>query len=93
MIRPDLVPQAAADLGLELICISTYSPDLNPIEGLWKGMREEVTQHQCYETMRELFDPCKAFVDRINQNPLEVVTRLPQRFELHPKVEKFRFSL
>ncbi|MCB0198496.1 MAG: transposase [Anaerolineae bacterium] len=22
-----------------------YSPDLNPIEGLWKWMREEVTQH------------------------------------------------
>jgi len=45
MIRPDLVPQAAADLGLELICISTYRPELNPIGGLWIWVREEVNQH------------------------------------------------
>jgi hypothetical protein len=87
-----LVQQAAKDLEFELVRLATYSPDLNPIEGLWKWLREEVTQHQCYETMRGLFDACKAFVDRINQDPLAVVNRLWARFELDPELEKLRFS-
>jgi transposase len=87
-----LVQQAGADLGWELIGLSSYSPDLNPIEGLWKWMREEVTQLQCYETMRGLFDACKAFIDRINKDPRGVVDRLWPRFELDPELEKLRFS-
>ena len=87
-----MVQQAGKDLGFELIGLSTYSPDLNPIEGLWKWMREEVTQLQCYETMRGLFDACKAFIDRINENPLEMINRLWPRFELDPQLEKLRFS-
>jgi len=42
--------------------------------------------------MRGLFDVCKAFVDRINQDPLGVVNRLWPRFELDPELEKLRFS-
>jgi len=38
--KAGLVQQAGADLGFELIGLSTDSPDLNPIEGLWKWMRE-----------------------------------------------------
>ncbi len=68
------------------------SPDLNPIEGLWKWMREDVTQLQCYEKLRELFDACKAFVARINESPREIIGRLWPRFELDPEVEKLRVS-
>ena len=49
-----LVQRAGADLGFELIGLSAYSPDLNPIEGLWKWMREDVNQLQCHDTMRGL---------------------------------------
>jgi transposase len=87
-----LVQQAADDLGFELVRLPTYSPDLNPIEGLWKWMREDVTQLQCYGTLRELFEACKAFVARINETPLEIIGRLWPRFELDPEVEKLRVS-
>jgi len=39
-----IVRQAAEALGFMRIQLPSYSPDLNPIEGLWKWMREELTQ-------------------------------------------------
>jgi transposase len=90
--KAKLVEQAARDLGIELIRLPGYSPDLNPIEGLWKWMRKEVTQLCCHPSLKALFDACKAFVDRINTNPLEVVSRLWPKFELDPDQEKLRFS-
>lgn len=90
--RAKIVKQTAADLGIELLPLPGYSPDLNPIEGLWKWMREQVTQHCCYPTLSALFDACKAFVDTINQNPLEIISRLWPKFELNPDEEKLRFS-
>ena len=65
---------------------------VNLIEGLWKWMREDVTQMYCYPKMRALFDACISFIDRINQNPLEMVDRLWPRFKLDPEQEKIRFS-
>ena len=53
-------------MGFTITPLPGYSPDLNPIEGLWKWMREDVTKTHCYATMRQLFLACKAFIDRIN---------------------------
>jgi hypothetical protein len=90
--KANSLKQTAKSLGFELIRLPGYSPDLNPIEGLWKWMREEVTQHHCYETLRTLFDACKAFIDAINNDPLSVVQRLWPRFSVDPELEKLRFS-
>lgn len=87
-----LVQDAAAALGFTLLPLPAYSPDLNPIEGLWKWMREDVTQNHCYATMRELFDACKTFIDRINADPLQVVSRLWPKFDLDPAFEKLLAS-
>ena len=62
------------------------------IEGLWKWMREEVTQHHCHDTLRDLFDACKSFIDEINRDALAIVRRLWPRFDLDPEVEKLGFS-
>jgi transposase len=64
--RAKLVQQAASDLGIELIPLPGYSPDLNPIEGLWKWMRKEVTQLCCHPNLKALFKACKDFVKNIN---------------------------
>lgn len=90
--RAKLVQEAAAALGLTFLPLPGYSPDLNPIEGLWKWMREEVTQNHCYATMRELFDACKAFIDRLNAEPQKTIDRLWPRFELDPEFEKLLVS-
>jgi len=87
-----LVRQAAKDRDIELIQLPGYSPDLNPIEGLWKWMRKEVTQLCCHPNLKALFDACKAFVETINTNPLDLVKRLWPKFELDPAEEKLGFS-
>ena len=90
--KAQLVQDAAAALGFTLAPLPGYSPDLNPIEGLWKWMREEVTQNHCYNTMRELFDASKSFIRRINLDPLHLVSRLWPVFELDPEYEKLLAS-
>lgn len=90
--RAKLVAKTAEDCGIEIVQLPGYSPDLNPIEGLWKWMREEVTQLRCYDSVKSLFDACKKFIETINRNPLEMVARLWPRFELDPEPEKLRVS-
>ena len=86
------VQAAAAKLGFTLVPLPAYSPDLNPIEGLWKWMREEVTYNFCHDSMHDLFDACKAFIDRINAHPNQIIARLWPRFELDPDYEKLLMS-
>jgi transposase len=87
------VQAAAAELGFTLLPLPGYSPDLNPIEGLWKWMREEVTQNHCHASLRHLFDACKSFIDRINAHPEQTLARLWPRFDLDPDFEKFLVSI
>lgn len=90
--RAQIVQAAAADLGLTLVPLPAYSPDLNPIEGLWKWMREDVTQHHCYPSLPALVAACNAFLDRINLHPEQIITRLWPKFELDPDYEKLLVS-
>jgi len=88
-----LIAQAKAHaLGFRLVPLPGYSPDLNPIEGLWKWLREDVTQIHSYKTMHDLFQACKAFVDRINLDPDALVKRLWPKLELDPEFEKLLVS-
>ncbi|MFM7315803.1 MAG: transposase, partial [bacterium] len=82
----------AQELSIEIIALPGYSPDLNPIEGLWKWVREDFTQLCCYPSITALFDACKIFIERINKKPIDMVNRLWPRFELDPEVEKLGFS-
>jgi transposase len=90
--RSQLVRTQAQQLGIHLIQLPGYSPDLNPIEGLWKWMREEVTQHFCHASLHHLFCDCKAFVERINLDPLAMIARLWPRFDLDPDYDKLLVS-
>lgn len=90
--RAKLLHDKAQSLNIELIQLPGYSPDLNPIEGLWKWMREEVTQHVCHKTLEALFIACKEFIDTLNLDPMSIINRLWPRFELDQSLEKLRFS-
>ena len=90
--RAQIVQAAAATLGFVLKPLPGYSPDLNPIEALWKWMREDVTQGHSYATMRQLFDACKSFIDRINLDPDLIISRLWPKFDLDPDFEKLLVS-
>jgi len=90
--RSQNVRTYAEQLGFQLLPLPAYSPDLNPIEGLWKWLREEVTQHYCHETLAELRQDCFAFIHAINLEPEQMIARLWPRFDLDPEIEKLRFS-
>jgi transposase len=91
--RSHKVRAAAAELGMQVIQLPGYSPDLNPIEGLWKWMREEVLQHYCHASLSELFRECLAFIERINLDPDQVIARLWPKFDLDPDYEKLLLSI
>lgn len=87
-----IVRQEAEALGFTLVQLPAYSPDLNPIEGLWKWMREELTHHHCYKYLYQLERACFQFIDRINRDPEAIITRLWPKFELDPVYENVLFS-
>jgi transposase len=87
-----IVRQQAHALGFTLCSLPSYSPDLNPIEGLWKWMREALTQHHCYPYLYQLERACFDFIDRINLDPDAIITRLWPKFDLDPDYEKLLFS-
>ena len=60
------MPSGSVQLGLTLIPLPTYSPDLNPIENLWRWIREELTLNHGHLSKRHLFE---AFKDCINAYP------------------------
>ena len=86
------VQAAAANLGFTLSPLPAYRPDLNPIENLWRWMREEVTRNHCHQSMSHLFNACKAFIDRINAHPNQLLNRLWPKFELDTEHEKLLVS-
>ena len=90
--KATIVRQAATQLRFSLIKLPGYSPDLNPIEGLWKWMREDLTQHHCYKYLYQLERACFDFIDRINLDPEAIISRLWPKFDLDPDYEKVLLS-
>ncbi len=82
------VKAEAARLGIELVNLPGYSPDLNPIERLWDWMREEVSRGFCHGSVQELHEACQAFLARINRDPIALVDRLWPKFELDLEFEE-----
>lgn len=82
-----VVKAEAARLGVQLVNLPGYSPDLNPIERLWDWLREEVTRGRCHASVAELIADCQDFIAQINRDPLALVDRLWPKFDLDPEFE------
>ena len=57
------VADAAKGLGIELLFLPSYSPNLNPIERLWKFVKKEVPngrRHQDFKRFQGAIDGCWA---------------------------------
>ena len=58
-----LVQNLAKELGIELLFLPSYSPNLNLIERLWKFVKKEVLNsrhHQNFQKFQEAIDGCLA---------------------------------
>ena len=63
-----VVQAHAEELGIELVALPGYSPDLNPIERLWDWMRDEVTRGHCHSSLKSLREACQPMPKPIVMN-------------------------
>src|SRR4051794_26300418 len=90
--RATAVRAAAADLGIELAPLPGYSPDLMPVQALWRWLREDAPSPHCHPPAEDLIRRVAAFEARINQHPCKIADRLWVKHHLDQSEEKLRFS-
>jgi transposase len=90
--RAKAVREGACELGIDLVPLPGYSPDLMPVEALWRWLREDVTYHHCHASTEDLIRRVGAFEVRLNQDPYVIADRLWVKDRLDPDEEKLRFS-
>jgi transposase len=90
--RAKAVREVATTLGIDLMPLPGYSPDLMPVEALWRWLREDVTYHHCHASAEDLTRRVGAFEVRLNREPYAVADRLWVKDHLDPEEEKLRFS-
>lgn len=72
----------AKDLAIELHYLPPYSPNLNPIERLWKIMHEKVSANQYYETLSNFADATLNFFRTIGRNKSLLKSRITDNFQI-----------
>ncbi len=88
--RAKAVREVAYELGIELVPLPGYSPDLMPVEALWRWLREDVTYHHCHISPEDLTRRVTAFETCINKDPCALADRLWVKDQLDPEEEKLR---
>jgi putative transposase len=54
---------------IELVCLPTYSPKLNPVERFWKQLRRQVTHNHFFQTMERLMNAVASFFCDMANSP------------------------
>jgi transposase len=90
--RAKVVREVASELEIDLVPLPGYSPDLMPVEALWRWLREDVTYHHGHASAEDLTRRVAAFEARLNRDPFVVADRLWVKDHLNPDEEKLRFS-
>jgi len=74
--KAQLVKEAAEKLKIKLVYLPPYSPNLNPIERLWKVMNEEVRNNKFFKSAKDFKENINKFFDKILP---DIGTSLDQR--------------
>ena len=80
--RDRRIQEFAKDLGIELHYLPPYSPNLNPIERLWKILHEEVTYNRYYETFADFSAAMIGFLKNIGRRKLLLRSRITDNFHV-----------
>lgn len=59
---------------IRLLFLTPYSPDLNPIERLWKRLRKDVTHNSFFETNAHLQNALRRFFNYLKKHPKEIIS-------------------
>jgi len=80
--RSDIVKEQAKELGINLAYLPPYSPNLNPIERLWKFFKRKVLYNKYYEAKADFKNACLNFFRYIRKYRSELATLLTDNFEV-----------
>jgi transposase len=72
----------ARELLIELHYLPPYSPNLNPIERLWKLMHENVTYNKYYEKFSEFKDATLEFLKTVGRKKKILRARVTDNFQI-----------
>lgn len=61
--HPTAVKLAAQEAGGDLVFLPFRSPELMPLEELWRGLKAEIAANRAYPTMEELAERALAWLD------------------------------
>jgi hypothetical protein len=78
-----LVQTLAASLGIELLYLPSYSPNLNLIERLWRFVRKESlnsTYYEAFEQFTTAIDQCLDGLPTVHKSEME--TLLTHKFQM-----------
>jgi transposase len=64
---------------IEMHFLPPYSPNLNPIERLWKLMNEKVLYNKYYEKFSQFKEAVLGFLQSLSEPPLELVEQMTRR--------------
>lgn len=80
--RSQMVQEHLADSRIEIIFLPPYSPNLNPIERLWKFFKKKVLANQYYESFLEFRETCRMFFKNISHYRSELKSLLTDNFQI-----------
>lgn len=72
----------AKELGINLAYLPPYSPNLNPIERLWKFFKRKVLYNKYYKIKADFENACTNFFRYIRKYRAELATLLTDNFEV-----------
>lgn len=76
------IKKFAKGLGIKMVYLPPYSPNLNLIERLWRFFRKETLYNRHYETFEDFCQACKRFFKTIPKYEKELRTLLTENFQL-----------
>ncbi len=80
--RSKSVKKLAKELNIKLVYLPPYSPNLNPIERLWKFMKKEVTANRYYENYDDFKGSLSQFFRGIRKHRSKLETLITDNFSI-----------
>lgn len=74
------VKELAKELNIEIIFLPAYSPNLNPIERLWKFFKKKVLYNKYYEKFKDFKAVCASFFRGIRKYKTELKSLITDNF-------------
>ena len=80
--RAKTVKDVAQFLNIEIVYLPPYSPNLNPIERLWKHFKKKALRNKYFEKFKEFNEACALFFKKIKYQKNELKTLINYNFKI-----------